>query len=399
MTRRAPRVALLHRCFLVSVLLATGCDTDADLSACDIRQAACQEDVFLAVQRARGESWDPWIDRPRMRVISQDAYRKEMIDARERAIAESDDDEFPHFTVVLELLGLLDPERAETAYIDARLERIAATYSAFDKVITIVDAPGDDEDGTAILAHELVHAVQDRDLGLLEYKPADTRDGFYARQAIVEGEAELYENIVMVEVLGYGVDGADWNRYHSERLASARQHVIDAESPEHALYSMLYPLGSRFLTDRFLAGGNLAVRETWETLPSQLAELFTHDVHPPLQCAPPPAPDGYTYEGGTVMGALPLFGAATRFDPDGAWRIATGWRADRLSFFASEDDQTLLVWQIRVAFTAHDQLFEAARDYYGSTEVVDRDGRIHIRLHSTGEPPDWPWTDCQPLDR
>lgn len=397
-----------------------GCGDAGLTAACDIRQEDCQDRIFYAVQELRGGGWDPWLDRPPMRTITAEAYRQELLDAqaaRDAAREAAQEDGAPapgvdHFNVALELLGLLDPDREPSAAADARVDRVAAFYAPRERAVTIIDhgKAGDLLQGTVVLAHELVHAAQDRELGLGTFKRAGTRDADYARLAIIEGEARLYENLVSLRIRDIALDDVDWAAYHDNLLSDARTRVADAESPEYQLYGMSYPLGSRYLTSRYLRGGNAAVRRAWRDLPTQLLSLMAGPGEAPLaaeafDCAAPEPPEGFAREATTTMGALPLFAVATRLPegPDAAWTVAKAWRGDRLWVFAGTgaSDATLVVWQLRLADAGSEEVVAFVRDIaarYGEDSVRLRGDELFVRLQrGDGPPADWTrWQRCEP---
>lgn len=382
---------------LVLVLFAgAGCSAEVDLQPCDIREAGCQDDIFLAVQRARGSVWDPWAERPAMRVISAADFRRELLDA-EQAAAEAPDAPYDYFEAAQELLGLLDPERTSTASVDARVDNVAAYYSYADRGVTIVDHgdAGDLVSATSVLAHELVHAAQDRELGLGWFSLPSTRDGSNARQAIIEGEARLYENLVMLDVRGLSVDGVDWNGYHERLLTAARGRVFESTSPGFQLYGLLYPLGARYLTARYLRGGNTAVRDVWGNLPRQVVSIVRQDGkrRSEWQCGVPEEPDGYTYRTDTALGALNLYGIATRWvdDESAAWRVAEAWAGDQLFLYSLESEETALIWELLVDAELAAEATDWATDFYGEAAVLQRaEGHLSIRLFTGSTEPQWP---------
>ena len=407
-------------------LWMAGCGSESDFSPCDIRHKSCQDAIFLEVQRLRGTEWDPWIDRPPMRVISAAEYRKELLASQKQAEQSAMNDTsnaVDHYTVALELLGLLDPQRTKTSSVDTQVSNVAAFYSPSSKSVTIIDPgqAGDIEYGTSVLAHELVHAAQDREFNLSTFALATTVDGDYARSTIIEGEARLYENLLMIGAAGMTIDEVNWDRYHGALLDGARQRVFDADSPQFQLYGLMYPVGSRYLTDRYLAGGNVSVRKVWQHMPTQMHFLVDRDdtseadpqprltegdpgytfvAQPHLPCAVPKAPDGYEYYGDTTVGALYMYGVATRFasSPEGAWTIARGLLADRLSIFRSDAEETLLVWQLRLTKTQAKAFSTAALVYYGADAVSVSGNEVSLMLYSADAAPSWDtWKTCTTL--
>src|SRR5262249_9064928 len=78
-----PKASLSHLCPLLLVAitsgaLSLGCGRREELESCDINQQACQESVYYAVMRARGDGFDPFDGVPPIRTITKKEYEKEL---------------------------------------------------------------------------------------------------------------------------------------------------------------------------------------------------------------------------------------------------------------------------------------------------------------------------------
>ena len=384
---------------VVLLLGLAACGSESGLEPCDIRNRACQDDVFYAVQRVRGGIWDPWVDRVPMRVITKEERRAELEQAQARREQQRDPNQVDHFGQALELLLLLDPEREQSADIDSSVARVAAYYSEADKAVTVID-PGqvdDLEHATRLLAHELVHAAQDRDFDFSAHRVFH-RDESYALGSVIEGEATLYAELLMLEPRGLGFDDIDWLQWQSGWLGGVQDAAYDGASPEHHLSGLVYPLGLKLMFERYRDGGAVAVRRVWDSPPKQ-SVLFLDDLQapPPWPCGAPQAPDGYEARGQTRMGAVDLFGLATRLvdSVEMAWDLAKTWRGDRLYLYGNDMQQTIAVWQVRSTGMTADTLSARAADRYGSGTFVVADGQLNIGLSTAGDLGDWDdWQRC-----
>lgn len=112
---------------------------------------------------------------------------------------ESFDDEYPKERqaddeAVFGLLGYLDPARSFEEGVDSWLTGIAGYYEPDDGAIALADTPFN-EDGAGrdlVLAHELVHALEDQRFGLGD-EGAPLDDAGLARAALWEGTATVVE--------------------------------------------------------------------------------------------------------------------------------------------------------------------------------------------------------------
>lgn len=384
-------------------LVASACDTATDLKLCDIRETACQDDIFYAVQRMRGVPWDPWVERPDMRTITAEAYLEELLEAEARRQMNSGQGgkpAFDHYTAALELLGMINPDRAPTAEAETRVDNVAAFYTYADKRVTIIDhgTPLSPEWATQVLAHELVHAAQDRELDLTRFSLAQTHDGDLARQAVVEGEARLYELLVSIDAQQLEWSVQQFDDFHARVLERAKARVFEDESPVFQIYGLLYPLGAHYLTDRYVEGGNVAVRDVWADLPRQVRELMATREWTPLSpgdrtplpsapalaCGRPQLPEPWALKAEHHMGALNLFAVATRLLPDveSAWRSARAWTGDHLLVYGDEAEHTLLLWHLRFEPPALSAFVDGARQRFGEQAVFVDGDRVSLLLYS-----------------
>jgi hypothetical protein len=320
------------------------------LKPCDIRQAACQDAIFYAVLDARGDTWDIWAEPPPMQVLGEDEYRAYL----EKAVAGSTDT-YTLWDDAFTLVGMVDPEAdLATASIESRVANVAAFYSPSKQRVTIIDhgEPADVREDTEVLAHELVHAIQDRYRGLRAIEGhAATSDAWFAVRSMVEGEAMLYETLVMLELDGRGFDAVDWSdRFGRWRDALDEQIAVSPARFEDARRRYVYPLGGDLMARAYDEGGNPAVQR-WLYDPP-LAALHLLDgpggQDPEVvsfACPSPPA--GYTLADWDELGVVGGF-ALLNDDASHAaawWGLVGNWRGDRFCVFQSDDD-TAVWWKL-----------------------------------------------------
>lgn len=381
-----------------------GCVDEPDLSPCDIRERGCQDAVFYAVQGVRGGVWDPWLDHTPVRVISQAQFRREQLDDAAAEMRTAQDAEFNHFEAALELLGLLDPERTDADVVAVGVAKIAAYYDRRTRSVTVIDRGDDTDDAsdTRFLAHEFVHAAQDRELGLADFAKADSRDASYARRAVIEGEATFYGEAVLLDHRGSQASDVDWDEYFRKWLWEVQRDVYAAASPELELPSLLYPLGGDLIAKRYLAGGSAAVADAWTAVPQHIGALMGETgPAPPAPCGAPEAPAGYELRVQTRMGRLSLFGAATRFTAgaDQAWAASGAWRGDQMNVYGDDRGETVLVWVLLFDPGAAESFVRSFRAHHGDGTIAARGNVVHIMLRSEAEAPQWDaWTQCPNVD-
>jgi hypothetical protein len=351
--------------FFVSLL---GCSRQLELDACSIADESCQQDVYYAVVRLRGDGWDPFDGLPPIRTITLEQYRDELTPDEPAKPADPDAEPKPPevdpWDVALRWLGLVTPSStAMQAATENRLANVAAYYSSREQRVTVIDRgrPSSDDDhyaDTVLLVHELVHAFQDNEV---RAAPVDhTTDGGFAGRALIEGEARLYEHLAAAEIDRVSPQNLDWHTHYARRIAGLRSQLSQQRSPFYAVSWFVYDLGADMLMNGWLRGGNAAVRELGATFPRTAVgfmarhEGMTVDGAPKIDCRVDPPDDGFELAGHDRFGAMQLYAfltGAEMHEPD-AWRSALGWRDDRLwLYFDEESEQVALSWRVRLAST------------------------------------------------
>jgi hypothetical protein len=393
------------------LFLLAACSGDSALSPCDIRDSTCRLDVFLAVQDVRGSLWDPWIEPPPMDVISEAEYRAQVIAERERARQQTGID---YFTEALKLLRMIDPAETPSDETDFMVESVAAYYDANAHHVTIIDrGEGEDQaEDVGTLAHELVHAAQDRDVGFGRlYRDVVSSDNALAMSALLEGEAVLYQYLIDAKQRDVPKTLIDWRIIDGWAL-DVRTRVFKHVSPYRlASTELLYPLGGAYNASAYKVGGPLELRRTYDPPPLSASRFIAgrgslDDVAPPpWTCGLIDPPPEHEFVLGDELGALALYSFATRiaFAEPAAWERARSWTGDRFYVYRKPDDAGALavVWLVRFtdnqgAIALHNMLKAVA--WPQPLEAIVRGDTLH--LFATRGPMDMPYAgfmQCNPL--
>ncbi len=351
----------------------------ADCSAltgdsCDILQPGCRERILQAVICVRGT---PGV-MPEVRTITPAEYRTELEMETEEADSAVPDDfdaggepdagsDGDPWSAGLILLGLLSSEADSTAAaIDEAVDNVAGYYEARARRITLIDRgmPEDSVHAQTLLAHELVHALQDQELGFdeLDERTGWARDSLLAMGCLTEGEADLYEELAWALLQGFSLDTGYLDIAIDRHLKFARRSVVTSESPYYSVWQLRYPIGKRYLLDAWLDGGNAQVRSLYRAPPNSSiywmhgyrAETRNELLVLPLGCdraAPPFDFEPYSH---ASMGPLHVFAFLGHVLRDGglyqseeAWRDAMHWRQDELTVFTRSDGAIAVSWRMR----------------------------------------------------
>jgi hypothetical protein len=342
--------------------LLVACAEPAPLEPCNIAEQACQEQVYYAVLRMRGDGWDPFRGLPPIRTISVEQYRDELLGSRpapdpDAPAREAKPDPWGK---ALQLLGLVTPSTsAAQASVDSQVSNVAAFYAPSTGKVTVIDRGRDRNDraDTILLAHELVHAFQDKELsGALA--SLDT-DGDFSSRALIEGEAVLYEHLAAEQIADRTSSRAQWSKYYGDWVMGLRSAMPEESSPYFAVSWFVYPLGGGLMTTAWLDGGNAAVRELAGTHPRFSAGYMAAASGEPgahyeraSRCELGDSVGAFEQVGGDRFGAIQFYAFLARagLSEASAWQLALGWRDDRMAvYFDADSEQTLVIW--RVALT------------------------------------------------
>ncbi len=253
-----------------------------------------------------------------------------------------------------ELLGLIRPEQnLYELQLALYSEQVAGFYDSESEEIVVIG----DHDAAApmilvTLAHEYVHALQDRafDLDALEASVEDNQDALAAFVALVEGDAT-------VAGLQYAM-----RQLRREELAgpgSSEQPPDDAfsQTPPALQAVLLFPYvsGPTFVA-ALLDGGWRAVDAAYARLPASTeqvlhpAKYFAREA--PLEVDLPPLidslPAGWSEVRRDVFGEfmVSVWLGGTQF-ASAATEAAAGWGGDAYALYRNEAGQGLLVMKFR----------------------------------------------------
>ena len=342
--------------------LATAC-SDQRLSPCDIRQTDCQEDVFLYLQMLRGDGWNVFTEMPPVGTITQEQFRQQLLGSA------SDQEQPPNpWDAALRLLSLIPPESsAAEASAEVLVSDVIAFYSFFTRSVTVIDRgePQDLDYETEILAHEFVHAIQDREIG--PPFPYASVDEAFARDAYAEGEAVLYEMLFDLRMAGTSPQIIDWDSLYGEMLGRVRNSVVESSAPFYTAQELVYPLGAEHLTRLYLQGGNAALRTAYSDRPTHgIAYMVGTEADWEREARPVDCivsePEGLGLYDVNVMGAPATYAFLTAVGAEekAAWDTALSWQDDLILVFADDSGQsTALLWCLRFRDQA------AAEDFIG----------------------------------
>lgn len=369
------RTVRVHVAAGAALLLASACEASEHLEPCNVAVESCQEDIYYALVRLRGDGYDPLAGVPPINTLTVEEYRRQLqaaADAREPADPgdvedEEVDPDAPKPVVpwdfALQVLGLVTPRTSSgQASVDSQVSNVAAFYSSATRTVTVIDRGQQRNDfgDTSLLLHELTHALQDRELSG-DFSDGTT-DTTLASRALTEGEATFYQHLAELEMNRLAPETVDWHRGYTDNLLGGRAALAKNDSPFYGVRWFIYPLGARFLSDAWERGGNAGVRHAYATQPRHIAQYMTpYDeeneaprgvLDPALACRVAPPSAAWKRPGLDRFGALIVYSFFTgaKVPDEEAWPLASGWDDDLFYvFFEPEEELVLVSWRIRLA--------------------------------------------------
>jgi hypothetical protein len=261
----------------------------------------------------------------------------------------------------LSLFGFIptqfDYEGAEYALLQ---DQLAGYYEPADGTMYMASDLAE-EDASATLAHELVHALQDQHWNLAErskYRPGDG-DRSEAVSALAEGDATsaMFDVMVARAAPGQGRTALDMpDDLFAEQIRGGMNEGPGANAPHIMRTSLVAPYiyGTLFVHALRRKGGWLAVNQAWDN-PPVTSEQFLHvekwTAHePPIAIAAPVFTTlgaGFRVVDEDSEGELGVRLAYEEWmDEKSAAEASAGWGGDRGVLLRS-GDQAAFAWRLR----------------------------------------------------
>lgn len=303
-----------------------------------------------------------------------------------RARFERDRPEEPDFLALgLSQFGLTQPSGLEPA---TRAELLAATWSAYYdselEEVVVIDREGalDSAALGALVVHELIHALQDRDHDLEAFARLYRvgSDGDLRASCVVEGEARLHEQRYWAALSGSHTElptGPQSFRASSDALEAALLEAADVYSTSRL--QVPYAHGAAFAESAWRAGGHAAVSALMVNPPSSMREILAASWGAPGGAAGGSAPElvtepplAATLEAWTPLGAwgVYLIARLEGVSVEEARPLALDWSGDRFEVYSTSSGEPIPRWTLRFAAEDAAGRFSAALSARGRLDVT-----------------------------
>jgi hypothetical protein len=366
-----------------------GCER-LDHRPCDVSTANCRERLMAVAACVRGGEPAPV---PPVSVMTESAYASYL----NALLAEEEPPPVPnHYEVALVLLKLATPGAlSRPRVVSEQAKFVGAFYRHDSKDIVLVEHAEklDATEGSILFVHELIHALQDRDVDLAAFweEHATSVDAMLAVRSVVEGEARLHESRYAAAALGLDPAGVDWAKHFDSAIQRNAEELRLEESPYGPGYlTFPYFWGARYAYTAYRAGGFDGVLARFAS-PSLTSRAVMASVETPLPDEPAPPeisaptlPPEWTPFTEVTLGAFGVYLLTEQTTDSTNWPSSTAlaWRNDRLFVFESTTGGTAVVWHLELA-TETDALDFAER--VGTTLATRRSGtRVTINVSNVG---------------
>ncbi|PSP95094.1 hypothetical protein BRC91_03580 [Halobacteriales archaeon QS_4_62_28] len=199
-------------------------------------------------------------------VINRSTYQNRSSRDRSDAFRRFDNGKFE----ALFLIG--EQTDSIAAQNDALSQNVLGFYNTNrDEIVVVADSQTPRLNGERILAHELVHALQDQQFDLRQSIPR-TRDGYQGRNALVEGDATVVEQRYMARC------GDEWSCLDESESRSNQSG--DTHFGLNFLQFFPYSDGPGFVRQQYRTGGWDAVDAAYEDVPDGATEALYPERYP-----------------------------------------------------------------------------------------------------------------------
>ncbi len=292
------------------------------------------------------------------------------------------------------LLGLIpDTLDVQKLFVDLYTEQVAGFYDP-DSTKLFAVAGGDRAQLRLVLAHELVHALQD------QYVPLDSilgstddADRLAAAQAVLEGQATLVSLIAILPGQDFVNDDGFWENFRDQLRGNASSMKVFSTAPLILREGLTFPYvqGAEWL--RWFAKNHAGDQPFGDRLPRSTEQILHPDRYAakdmPVVVRFTDDTTGVLHEDTFGEFEIAVLRSVLVGINEVPTQVAFGWGGDRMRLLASSEGAALVwvtVWDdSRVAARFKTQIADrlAARvrpGYRTTAEALDVGGKAGVRV-------------------
>ncbi|MGM0510407.1 MAG: DUF6782 family putative metallopeptidase [Thermoplasmatota archaeon] len=318
-------------------------------------------------------------DMRELSVLEEVEYRYMSREEFSDRFANSSDTEGDEMTFrVLETLFLTEPgttnvtEEVQEGYTD----QVMGFYDEENNIMYVIEGRSSLMDRIT-LAHELTHALQDQHFDLTEYTDEEQTDSYYARHAVLEGDATK----VMYDYI-FSLSQSEIEQLIGELSVGENGDGGEEEMPYYLEKLMMFPYeeGYSFVSFVYDYEGWEGVNELYSSPPDSTEQILHpnkyFDEEKPIDVYINQTVANMTLKDEDVMGEFIVNMMMGHYIYEKkADRAADGWGGDRFKYFANETGH-LSIFKIRWDDTGEADEFER---YWGEwTDNLPEEYSEHV---------------------
>ncbi|UCE37975.1 MAG: hypothetical protein JSW00_01685 [Thermoplasmata archaeon] len=265
--------------------------------------------------------------------LTEDELRQDII----QSLEPEDYEEMEELRLVMDALFLLDYEENLTQIIlDAYSSQILGFYKPEEKEVWLVEGHASIMD-RVILSHEFTHALQDQHFNLTAFEKGADSEEDAAREAVVEGDASLTENIYK-DTLSTS-EKREYNKEISKIVGSS------VYIPEMVLRLMYFPYlyGEEFVEEIYDDGGWDEVNKLYYDPPVSTEQIMHiekyHQREEPVSVSFDKNVQGMDLVFEEIMGEYTLYVMLVNYISESdAADAAEGWGGDKYYYYKNDTD-------------------------------------------------------------
>ncbi|HEU4583257.1 MAG TPA: hypothetical protein VFS67_33595 [Polyangiaceae bacterium] len=370
-----------------------GCE-QFDYGGCDVRERTCVENLSRIAACLWGTASAAL---PALSFASEQQAHDILLDSLAGTAPPRPD----YFALVLAQLGLSEPSAFEPEVTAARLaQRWAAFYRRDVGEVVVIEHAQDPDplSSDALVLHELIHALQDREHGLEDFarQYQSDSDGNLRGQSVVEGEAQFHEQRLYAALTGVDAASVDWPaELAAQRESSEQQLFQESDLYSASLLRVPYAHGCEHAARVWSEGGPGALRGLLEAPPRDMREILAR-LWGGAEAQPALSPVGPSAVGASAQlqawSRLGAWGVYLFFRPrlgslEAARELALGWRGDRVEAYALSGAEVAGRWSIDFADDAAATRALAAAGSQPRLWARREGRRLRIETSSGAAPP------------
>lgn len=385
-------VVKLTRVFCCGLILVAGAcrgEPVADAQSLDQRELAAMVDSLMpAVSKATGLKFK---STPVTAVRSRDQVRAYLLAKLAKEIPAT---RLEGVVTTYRLLGLIpDTLDVKKLFIDLYSEQVAGFYDP-DSTKLFAVAGGDKAELKLVLAHELVHALQDQYIAL-DSILTDTSDAdrLAAAQAVLEGQATLVSLIAILPGQNLATDDGFWENFREQLRVQQTGMKVFASAPLILREGLTFPYlqGAEWM--RWFQKNHADQQPFGAMLPTSTEQILHPDRYArkdtPLTVRFVDDTTGVMHEDTVGEFEIAVLRSSLVGINEVPTDLALGWGGDRMRLFRSPTGAALVwvtLWdEPRMAerFKAQiaDRLTKLPRAGYRTTaELLDVGGKPGVRV-------------------